>query len=379
MTTKAVLGKTPGAAGAKAPAAPGNIFLCSRRSLMSNHGNKPARLVTALLLLAAALLTCLPTPATAAASSVHGNSVWGASYFPDLPLVSQDGKTLRFFSDLLKGKVVAINFIFTSDPAACAIETARLREVQRILGDRVGSDVFIYSISIDPAHDTPKVLKAYADKFQVGPGWLFLTGKAEDVTELRKKLGIYRGEKDEKLEHHESRLIVGNQSTGQWMKLSPYENPYVLAAKMGSWLHNWKLPNKDLAKYSDAPKLREPSMGETLYRTECATCHTIGAQPVVGTHMSTLGPDLFGVTRTRSQQWLTRWLAETDKVLAEKDPLAMQLLAKYNNLPMPNLRLNELEVQAVLTFIEDESNRLGQLPRPSAEDSSKGHGKTEHH
>ncbi len=340
------------------------------------------------LLLAAAAVACPTMPATAgtagtvAASGGRANAVWGADYFPDLPLVSQDGKKQLFFSDLIKGKVVAINFIFTRDPAGCAIETARLREVQRLLGNEAGRNVFIYSISIDPAYDTPQVLKEYADKFQVGPGWLFLTGKEADVTQLRRKLGLYRGEKDEKLEDHESRLIVGNQSTGQWMKLSPYENPYVLSSKIGGLLHDWKSAGGDAGSYAEAPKVREPSMGESLYRTECATCHAIGAQPVVGSQMSSLGPDLFGVTRKRDPQWLTRWLAETDKVLAEKDPLAMELMAKFNNLPMPNLRLNKVEVQAVLDFIDEESNRLEQPYRPAAErkpGGEHGHGKTEHH
>ena len=94
-----------------------------------------------------------------------------------MPLVTQDGKKVRFFDDLIKGKVVAINFIFTGCSAACSMETARLRDVQDLLGDRMGKDVFFYSISIDPDNDTPEALKHYADKFKVGPGWTFLTGQ----------------------------------------------------------------------------------------------------------------------------------------------------------------------------------------------------------
>src|SRR6185369_17079836 len=71
-----------------------------------------------------------------AAVSGSGGAVWGADYFPDVPLITSEGKQVRFFSDLIKGKVVAINFIYTNCPDACALETARLREVQRILGDR---------------------------------------------------------------------------------------------------------------------------------------------------------------------------------------------------------------------------------------------------
>jgi len=174
-----------------------------------------------------------------------GGAVWGADYFPDVPLMSHEGKKVRFFSDLIKGKVVAINFIYTNCPDMCALETARMREVQRILGDRVGRDVFIYSITIDPERDTPEVLKRYAEKFQVGPGWLFLTGKEADTTLLRRKLGMYNEDnRTEKLQEHDVSSIIGNQATGQWMKVSPYENPYVLASQLGSWLHNWKMASE---------------------------------------------------------------------------------------------------------------------------------------
>src|SRR4051812_15743580 len=81
-------------------------------------------------------------------------SPWGKNYFPNVPLVTQDGKQVRFFDDLIKGKVVAINFIFTGCPASCGMETARLRQVQDLLGDRVGKDVFFLSISNDPDNDT---------------------------------------------------------------------------------------------------------------------------------------------------------------------------------------------------------------------------------
>jgi cytochrome oxidase Cu insertion factor (SCO1/SenC/PrrC family)/cytochrome c2 len=316
--------------------------------------------IIALFIIGATVLTLGATPATAATGGSDGNggSIWGAGYFPDTRLVTQEGKSVRFFTDLLKGKVVAISFFYTRDPAETGFETARLREVQKILGDRVGHDVFIYSISIDPEHDTPKVLKEYADKFQAGPGWLFLTGKEADITLLRKKLGLYRGLNGEKLEDHDSRLIIGNQSTGQWMKLSHYENPYILATKLGTWLSNWSAPPREPANYASAPKVRDESLGEGLFRNACATCHTIGGRDFSGTDSRKTGPDLFGVTRKRSSAWLARWLEETDKVLAEKDPIAMELLAKYNNLPMPNMKFSPDDIKALLLYLEEESARL---------------------
>jgi len=299
-------------------------------------GNKPER--------AAPPAVSASSDAAPQVASPKGGSgsPWGANYFPNVPLVTHEGKEVRFFDDLIKGKVVMINFIYTSCPDTCPLETARLAQVEKILGDRVGRDVFMYSISIDPEHDTPEVLKAYAKRYQAGPGWWFLTGKEADITELRKKL-----------------------------KRSPFENPHVLATHVGSWLHNWKLPNKDAKDFARAPKLRSISDGERLFRTRCAACHTLGGEVVggaVATDVAGMGPDLMGVTKRREAKWLARWIAEPDKMLEEKDPIAMELYSQYNDVPMPNMRLNEIDVSALIDFIATESSRLAEKrgPRRSA-------------
>ena len=274
----------------------------------------------------------------------EAGTIWGAEYFPNVELTTHEGKKVRFFDDLIKDRVVAINFIFTSCTNICPLETARLREVQKILGERVGRDIYMYSISIDPKNDTPKVLKNFAKKFGVGPGWLFLTGKEEEITLLREKLGLISDASEAKnLKDHNLSLIIGNQSTGQWMKVSPYENPYILATQMGDWLHNWARLSEGGGDYAEAPELRNISGGENLFRTRCAACHT-GQKP--------MGPDLQGIVRKRPKAWLTRWLLEPDKMLAEKDPVAMALLAEHDNVPMPNLRLNPKEIEALLAYLE---------------------------
>lgn len=135
------------------------------------------------------LVTCLLASQVLLAhelSPSESATPWGGDYFPNTLLTDQDGRQVRFFDDLIKDKVVVINFIFTSCSDSCPLETARLRQVQKLLGDRVGQDIFFYSISIDPLSDTPEVLKAYAQRFKVGPGWKFLTGEFEAVTDLRK-------------------------------------------------------------------------------------------------------------------------------------------------------------------------------------------------
>jgi cytochrome oxidase Cu insertion factor (SCO1/SenC/PrrC family) len=290
-----------------------------------------------------------------AANGAGGQSPWGANYFPNVPLVTQDNKPVRFFDDLIKGKVVVINFIFTGCSAACGMETARLRQVQDLLGDRVGKDVHFYSISIDPENDTPEALKAYMAKFNVAPGWTFLTGKQKDIDLLRTRLGLYMPPIDKAspgVIDHDLAVIIGNQTTGRWQKASPMENPEVLATQVGSWLSNWKVkPSVENPKYENAPvRLPQMSKGEELFRTRCVTCHTVG-QPAQETAKS-IGPDLTHVTRARPRGWLVRWLKEPEVVLAAKDPIATALFEKYNKVAMPNLKLGEADIEALLSFLE---------------------------
>jgi protein SCO1/2 len=139
------------------------------------------------LLAFAALFLAVSIPATfgSAAFAAPNDSPWGASYFPNVPLVTQDGKTVRFYDDLMKGRKVLINFIYALCDQACPLDTANMARVQKMLGPRVGSEVFMYSITLDPEHDTPQALKAYAEQYGAGPGWLFLTGKREDIDAVR--------------------------------------------------------------------------------------------------------------------------------------------------------------------------------------------------
>ena len=282
---------------------------------------------------------------------------WGGDYFPNTLLTDQDGRQMHFFDDMIKGKVVVINFIFTSCSDSCPLETARLRQVQKLLGDRVGQDIFFYSISIDPLSDTPQVLKAYAQRFKVGPGWQFLTGEFDAVTELRHKLGLFiDGVDNGRTKDHNLSLIVGNQQTGRWMKASPFENPWILADQLANTLQNWKQPSLEQS-YVDAPEIRPPSNGEELFRTRCASCHSLGLQDGQGIGMRGIGPDLIGVTQQRDPAWLSRWIREPDRMLAQKDTVALALFERYGKIPMPNLRLDENAAQAIIGFLQEETDR----------------------
>jgi len=299
-----------------------------------------------------------PTSSTSVTNIVKvtssGSRTWDSNYFPNTVLITQDGEKVRFFDDLIKDKVVAINFIYTSCKDSCPLETARLLKVQEILGDRMGKDIFFYSITLTPEIDTPAVLKSYMQKYNIGPGWTFLTGNEQDIILLRKKLGLYlediQNDKENPDDHNLS-LIIGNQASGRWMKRSPFENPYVLSSHLGDWLHNWKNEPRSINRYGNAPELRQVSSGEILFRTRCSSCHSFTKEGV--------GPNLSGVAKLRDRKWLQRWLKEPDKMLVEKEPLAISLYQRYK-LPMPNMRLTEKDINDLIVYMEVEDDRINQ-------------------
>ena len=139
-------------------------------------------------------------------------------YFPNLVLTTHEGKQVRFYDDLIKDKIVTLNVFYTSCEVVCPLATANLVRVQNMLGDRVGRDLFMYSITLDPEHDTPEVLKAYATSHGVGPGWLFLTGRREDIELLRRRLGFTWADpvKDANKDNHTGNLRYGNEPLMRW-------------------------------------------------------------------------------------------------------------------------------------------------------------------
>jgi protein SCO1/2 len=275
------------------------------------------------------------------AHGAHSDTPWGADYFPNVKLKTQDGATVRFYDDLLKGKAVAINLVYTSCSNVCPLETAKLVQVQKLFGERMGRDIFFYSIAIDP-WDTPSELKKYASKFGVGPGWLFLSGNEEDIKLIARKLGLARaGDLDSK-DGHSPTLMVGNVSTGQWMRNSATDNPEFLATEIGNFL-GWNSA-KPTVDYAQARPLAL-GRGEFLFQSRCAACHTVGEG-------DRLGPDLLGVTARRDRRWLSRYVSEPDKVRSEGDPVALRLFKQYKEIRMPNLGLGGGDVAALLEYLD---------------------------
>lgn len=152
--------------------------------------------------------------------------------FANVTLYTQDGEEVHFYDDLVRGKVVAINMMYVHCEGICPTMTANLRKVQELLGSRLGRDIFMYSITLQPHLDTPQVLKAYAEKHGVKPGWLFLTGEPEDVRRLRYSLGFFDPvpEVDDDLSTHTGMLRIGNDRTQRWtMAPALCEAPRIIA------------------------------------------------------------------------------------------------------------------------------------------------------
>lgn len=160
-------------------------------------------------------------------------------YFTDVELINQDGKKVRFYSDVLKGKTVVVNAFFTSCTSVCPRMNRNMEKIQEVLGERVGRDVFLVSLTVDPEVDTPARLKEYAQKFHAGPGWIFLTGKKENLDWALYKLGQYVEKKDD----HKTIFIIGNEPTGLWKKAFGMANVVELVQVVESVVND-KGPNK---------------------------------------------------------------------------------------------------------------------------------------
>src|SRR5262249_11938594 len=228
---------------------------------------------------------------------------WGEGYFPNLPVVTHEGKTLRVYDDLIKGKIVGISFIFTRWRGNWPITTSRLAQVEEKLGDTVGRDVFIYSISVDPENDTPEQLKKYAEAFHTGPGWFFLTGRLADIREINGKFG----ERMRSLTEHRNEIVLGNEATGDWQRDNVFgdldRGVTSIRAMDPKWREQVRTPQKDNASMGLVPLAGPP--GQALFVKLCAGCHTVGKGDRVG-------PDLNGVTGRHARAWLSNYIRDPE-------------------------------------------------------------------
>lgn len=156
----------------------------------------------------------LATPAQLAEVVAGTQTSAAHNYFTDTPLVDQDGKQLRFYSDLLQGKVVVINSFFTTCKNSCPVMASTLARIQEKIGDQLGKSVHLISITVDPEVDTPAKLKEFADHMKARPGWEFVTGTRENLDLVLHKIGQYTENRD----NHTNLFIIGNEQTGLWKK-----------------------------------------------------------------------------------------------------------------------------------------------------------------
>ena len=291
--------------------------------------------------------------AAAEKADAQEGAQWGGSHFPNVELITQDGKKVHFYDDLIKGKVVALELIYTTCRYYCPLETARLAQLQKLLGDRVGKDIFFYSITIEPEHDTPEVLKAYAEKYHVGPGWLFLTGKPDDIKLISKKLGLDKLPNGNDLDGHMPSLLIGNEATGIWMRNSALDNTKFIAMKIQQMMgYGAQAAIETVSTNKTDSATLDIDKGKYLFATRCAACHTIG-------NGDKIGPDLLGVTDVRDRAWLNRIITEPDKLIEEKDPIATALFKKYKEIRMPRLNLAQEDVNTLIEFMKIQTASAG--------------------
>jgi protein SCO1 len=156
--------------------------------------------------------------------------------FLNVPLTTHEGREVRFYDDLIRGKTVLLNMFYTvcTAEAICPLGTANLVAFQEILGPRVGRDVFMYSITLDPVNDTPQVLRSYAKAFGVKPGWEFLTGAKEDIERLRRNLGYVDPDPvvDKDPSQHSGMVRFGIEPLERWAGCPILSRPEVIARSL---------------------------------------------------------------------------------------------------------------------------------------------------
>jgi protein SCO1/2 len=146
----------------------------------------------------------------------------------DLPLLDQDGKTVRFRTDVVGDRIVVIDTFFTTCGLICPILGAIMMDLQEKAGDRLGKEVVLVSISVDPLTDIPPRLKKYGEQWEARPGWVFLTGSKSGVDQVLAGLGLYTAD----FADHPPAFLVGDGKTGEWTRFYGFATPEQLMGKV---------------------------------------------------------------------------------------------------------------------------------------------------
>jgi protein SCO1 len=166
---------------------------------------------------------------------------------PDTVVLDQDNRKLHFYSDLIKGKTVAVNFIFTTCTTICPPLTANFAKLQKIMRDRGAKDFQLISVSVDPETDTPEKLKRYAELFAAKPGWTFVTGTRADLEPVWRAFKVYTSNKLD----HTAMVVIGNDTQHTWMYASGLSSAKELARAIDSVPNNKEPVNASAAAYKE--------------------------------------------------------------------------------------------------------------------------------
>ena len=279
----------------------------------------------------------------------------GPEFFTNLPVVDQNGRQLKFYDDLIKNKIVVVMFIYTSCTDICPITTMRMTQIEDELGDAVGRDIFIISMTVDPEHDTPEKLKAYSKAFGTGPGWTFVTGKPEDIRAINSRLG----ERSKVLSDHRNEIVLGNDATGEWQR----DNVLGDLPRVTRSIREMDPRYRDQVRQVRANPAMNTGMamgtqpGQAMFKKLCVGCHTIGVGDRVG-------PDLRGITERRDRAWLVSYLRDPPG-MAARDPVARALMEKYLPVRMPNMQLSEQDATDLISYLQSENAKLAESVLPA--------------
>jgi protein SCO1/2 len=144
----------------------------------------------------------------------------GPAFYTNAVLRTHEGKRVKFYDDLIKDKHVVINFMYADCQGSCPASTANLVRVHERLKSRIGRDIFMYSMTVKPEHDTPAVLKEYAKMHGVKDGWLFLTGRPDELRAIWSRLGYRHPALDQNATAHTRMVRVINDRLNRWIMCS---------------------------------------------------------------------------------------------------------------------------------------------------------------
>lgn len=184
--------------------------------------------ITALALLGASGLALAHSAGEHAQHSEPAKQETSEVSFADVQLINQRGQMVNLQQDLVHDRIVVMSFIYTTCTTVCPVVSSIMSKVQKKLGARVGSDVQLVSITVDPQRDNPQRLLSYSARFQNGPGWSWLTGSQQAISDTLKGLGTWTAD----FENHPPLIMIGDGRSQYWTRFYGFTDPAVLVDRV---------------------------------------------------------------------------------------------------------------------------------------------------